>query len=445
MLKDDVLADLVKQNYNVAQFFSLSPSGELRHCFIRDECPPNPSLDYLIDTLLEQVPSVNIRCFKPSGTSGLPFLYGLTSREMVKAHIEDFLRADDYYLIINETIDVNDGGVSGVILGDLVEFTPKDTPRGVEKSGSCSLSFRDACRLFDRVYDYRSLSHLRKNGHRVEFSIHPGPVGVLNQRHVTWEVSPSAESPTPRHAWPNNFSRLLGDKAYGLLLADLYGFNVPRTTVVPIDSVPPFAFGSVPDHQARHLYTRPAPSKPLPGQLDTTFGVNTQAALSDVAVESGGSVLIQTGIRPKWSGACQPGIETTHTIEGVKGEGGKFMLGAQAPEQLSSGEYSQIWATADLLTKHFGPVRFEWVIDPAGTVWIVQLQQAVTRSSHDVIVEGTVDEYITFDVSRGLEELRMVVQNLAPRQGIKLHGDVGVTSHLGDVLRRESVPSKIVR
>ena len=46
------------------------------------------------------------------------------------------LAADGYFTIVNETVDTADGGVSGVVLGDIMEFAPLDTPRGVEKPGA---------------------------------------------------------------------------------------------------------------------------------------------------------------------------------------------------------------------------------------------------------------------------------------------------------------------
>jgi hypothetical protein len=46
------------------------------------------------------------------------------------------------HVIANETIDVHDGGVSGVVLGGTIEFAPDDTPRCVEEPGVTSLPRR---------------------------------------------------------------------------------------------------------------------------------------------------------------------------------------------------------------------------------------------------------------------------------------------------------------
>jgi len=51
---------------------------------------------------------------------------------------------------------------------------------------------------------------------------------------------------------------------------------------------------------------------------------------------------------------------------------------------------------------------------------------------------------VRFDVTQGLEALREVVEQVASKgNGIKLIGDVGITSHFGDVLRKAKVPSVI--
>jgi glutathione synthase/RimK-type ligase-like ATP-grasp enzyme len=44
--------------------------------------------------------------------------------------------------------------------------------------------------------------------------------------------------------WPNRFSSILGDKAYGLLMANLAGVPVPRTLVIG-RRIAPFTFGDV--------------------------------------------------------------------------------------------------------------------------------------------------------------------------------------------------------
>ena len=96
--------------------------------------------------LLGAAGSVNIRTFvaSASGTRrGTPFLYGLASVDEVLARLRRHARAG-YHTIVNETVAVDDGGVSGVALGGLVEFAPDDTPRCVDPTASLRRRFRFA-------------------------------------------------------------------------------------------------------------------------------------------------------------------------------------------------------------------------------------------------------------------------------------------------------------
>ena len=49
------------------------------------------------------------------------------------------LAGEGYLTIVNETIDIHDGGISGVALAGIVEFAPDDTPRAVEQPGVAAL------------------------------------------------------------------------------------------------------------------------------------------------------------------------------------------------------------------------------------------------------------------------------------------------------------------
>ena len=62
------------------------------------------------------------------------------------------MSAEGLFVIANETVDVSDGGVSGVIQGGVAEFAPDDTPRCVEKAGTASLPMDWALALIETVY-----------------------------------------------------------------------------------------------------------------------------------------------------------------------------------------------------------------------------------------------------------------------------------------------------
>ena len=69
-----------------------------------------------------------------------------------------------------------------------------------------------------------------------------------------------------------------------------------------------------------------------------------------------------------------------------------------------------------------------WGLDPAGTTLLTTPEQ-----------QGS-----DFDPSFGLEQLRELITTAAPDEGIEVAGDVGVTSHAGDLLRRAAIPSRLV-
>ena len=53
-------------------------------------------------------------------------------------------------------------------------------------------------------------------------------------------------------------------------------------------------------------------------------------------------------------------------------------------------------------------------------------------------------KYLDFDVKNGLGELRKLINEIEGKNiGIRLLGNVGITSHFGDVLRQFNIPSYI--
>jgi hypothetical protein len=74
---------------------------------------------------------------------------------------------------------------------------------------------------------------------------------------------------------------------------------------------------------------------------------------------------------------------------------------------------------------------------------VVQLHQATTRATRTTIHPGTPARWRRFDPALGLERLRDLIAAVDPGDGIELTGDVGVTSHAGDLLRRAAIPSRL--
>jgi hypothetical protein len=245
-------------------------------------------------------------------------------------------------------------------------------------------------------------------------------------------------------AWPNKFSRFLGGQAFGLLVADALGLLVPHTTVIG-RHVAPFSFGR--STETHEYWTRTAPGEQVPGHFTTQRGWMDPFKLLSEEDPDGASIvsiLSQEGVDAVFAGAA---IETETgdiVIEGVKGTGDAFMQGREAPASLPAQVEQDVAELHREARKSLGPLRFEWVHD-GGRVWIVQMHRGASASNGRTIYPGHPVVEHEFPVSEGLEALRQLIAQLDPaRDGVVLLGEVGLTSHLGDVLRRARIASRIV-
>jgi hypothetical protein len=446
-LKDEMLRRLA-EHANVAQFLSFGPGQELpqRHSCLRGHRPghrfasPEEGVGALL--ALSAGGSVNVRSFQAGAPRGGPFTYGLTRRDDVLTVLRARAGAG-LHTIANETVDVADGGVSGVAMGGVVEFAPGDTPRAVERPGTVALGHDDAMALLAAVYGFRPDLDDRP-GERVEFSIHPLVAGVRQTHTILWELEPADPVALGRRlSWPNRFSRHLGDKAFGLLVADLFGLPVPATTVVG-RRVAPFGFGRPTGGGEQWLRTCPA--EPVPGRFLTQRGWRDPFALLAAEDPSGAevmAVLAQEGVRARWSGAALPGHDGNLLVEGVAGFGDDFMLARAAPATLPAGVLDDVRRLGARAAAALGPVRFEWAHD-GDTAWVLQLHLAETAASAATIHPGCPSRWHRFDPTLGLERLRDLIASVGADEGIEVAGDIGVTSHAGDLLRRAAIPSRLV-
>lgn len=447
-LRKDASLDQLAELINVAQFVSFSPARpSLRQEFSRVVGQaPNfrfQSVRHALGTLLDRSAerSINLRSFTPESPQSREFIYGLKSVDDAVGAAER-LGSEGLYVIANETVDIHDGGVSGVVMGDLIEFAPDDTPRSVEKPGLASLPRLWGLNILGTVYGFAPDLNVPRTS-RLEFSIHPKPRGWRNSHTLGWEYSASDITHlTPKVSWPNHFSRMIGDKVFGLLIAHSVGLPVPRTTVIN-RRVGPFTFGQATG--SAELWLRTSPTEQVPGKFTTKKGWTDPFRILQIEDPEGtaiASVLCQAAVPALCSGAAIVTADGVLVIEGASGEGEAFMKGEAGPERLPAHVVGDVEALYQRAALHLGPVRFEWVHD-GRSAWIVQLHRGATQSTSAVLVPGDAEHWIPFDVTVGLEKLRYTVSRLDPGAGLLLRGDVGLTSHIADVIRRAGVPAKI--
>ena len=444
--KDESL-DRLAEKINVAQFVSFSPGSNVKQEYSRvlgfSKNHRFESLSQAICFLLERsaANSINIRSFKPDDPRSHEFVYGLKDAQAVEVAARRILE-NGFFIIINETIDINDGGVSGVLQGGVIEFSPDDTPRCVEKPGTTSLPREWGTNILEQIYGF-SVDLNVDNKTRVEFSLHPRPCGWKHSHVLAWEIEESEHGTLdPALNWPNNFSRMIGDKAFGLMIANEAGLPVPATTVIS-RRVAPFTFGK--DTGSAERWIRTCPSEQIPGKYTTHHGwLDPFKLLADEDPEGTAisSVLSQHAVRAQYSGALIVNAAGLPLIEGMKGEGEALMLGTALPEDLPQSIIDDVIGLFNKASEKLGVVRFEWVHD-GSQVWIVQLHRGGTTTQDGVIVPGEALVWKEFEIARGLPLLRAELQKMVPGEGILIVGQMGLTSHVADVLRKSKIPARM--
>lgn len=449
-LLKDVRLNALAERGNVAQFISFGPGDELpiRHSRVHsavaldEHVQPRQAIEVLLAASAAR--SVNVRSFLPDRDKGCPFRYGLTEVSDVLEVVAS-LAGRGYYTIVNETVDVRDGGVSGVALGGIVEFAPDATPRVVEEEGTAALPHALACRMLSLVYGFEP-EIPEDRSVRLEFSIHPHRVGYRRTHTIWWEEGDETAGLDFRahNTWPNRFSHHLGDKAYGLLMAHSLGLPVPRTTVIG-RRVAPFSFGDVTG--TNETWLRTCPTEQAPGRYTTVpYWTDPYALLAaeDPAGTEIAAVLAQEGVNALWSGASMPAGDGQDFVQGVEGSGEEFMVGDAAPADLPAHVIDDVRGLAARARDVLGPVRLEWAHD-GSRAWVVQMHIAKHFfGGEQVLSEGEASEWIDFHTMDGLDRLREILPKAAKRgAGVLVHGQIGITSHVGDLLRKAKIPGRL--
>jgi hypothetical protein len=438
-LKDARLDELATWA-NVAQFVSFSPACETRFCRIAGVKPdesfttPRAALELLLNASAKRC--INLRSFRPEMAQGNEFIYGIQRLDDAEAALRRLATAG-CFVIANETVDVNDGGVSGVAQGGVLEFAPGATPRVVETHAVTSLPCRLGMHVLSAVYGFAPELQWR-----VEFSVHPVRCGYQQTHTIIWEAETQAVgrfTVTPH--WPNSFSAFIGDKVFGLLIAEALGLRIPRAVVL-CRTVAPFYIGQATGSDVKWLRT--CPKVPEPGLFPTVRGwADPFRLLKDDVDERLAAVMIQDEVPPIFSGALLTASNSMPIIEGVVGFGDQFMLGHSTPVQLPNRLTCMLEQLHSAAAATCGSVRMEWAFD-GKDIWTLQLQQEAAVSIGEIIVPGDLDNEVEFDVTRGLDALRQVVARVkGTKTGLKLIGRVGLTSHIADVLRRHNVPARM--
>lgn len=454
-LKDDKLAYINDMGLgNIAQYISVEPNGKIKHIQISNYLKEEDDLKELITSLLKSSRSgaVNIRSFSPSIMKGNKLVYNkkICDIEEIIFQVKQNC-SEGKYSIINENIDIYDGGVSGVVLGDIIEFAPKDTPKCVDKEGVCLLEKKLGYHVLKTVYGFQPEINFGSE-YRVEFSIHPNREGVKQTHTIVWEYELFENiEHNFKINWPNTFSKFIGDKTFGLIIADYLGLNVPFTTVISRE-VAPFTFGKKTGLFEKWIRTSPIVKESgkyyTGSQWTDPFVLMQSEELKGDNPINIAAILSQDAVEAKYSGgAIIAKLKKNDVIEGVQGTGDEFMLGQAFKHELPDCVKNELDKVINKLRAYnnlIGDISIEWVYD-GNKIWIVQLNQLKNSGCGNTIVYGNPLYFKQFDVKKGLESLRDIIRSLKNENiGIELVGNVGITSHFGDLLRQANIPSRIL-
>lgn len=454
--KDQKLNFIIDNNLgNIAQFISFSPSDisiPQYQCIkgLNKKLCTNDAIIALINSSKSK--KINVRSFCSKKMKGYPLLFNKGVNDIEE--VLDFIKKNannNIYSIVNENIDINDGGVSGVILNNIIEFSPKDTPKCVDKPGVCCLPKSLGYEIFKIVYGFIPEINFPSN-FRVEFSIHPSRQGIYNDHTIIWEYEEmESDYKDFKISWPNNFSRFIGDKVYGLLISYALGLRIPYTTVIS-RNIAPFSFGNHTSLNEKWIRTCPIekePGKYFTGNkwVDPFVLINNEEKLGEKDINIA-SVISQDSVESIYSGASIVSSESSNdVIEGVLGKGDLFMIGKESPNKLPDDLYQKLKSVNNKIRCHYnllGDVSYEWVYDGVN-IWVVQLNQIKENSNKNVIVQGNPIEYKVFNVSNGLDSLRELIQEIKHKNiGVILKGNIGITSHFGDLLRQSKISSYLL-
>jgi hypothetical protein len=207
--------------------------------------------------------------------------------------------------------------------------------------------------------------------------------------------------------------------------------------------IAPFSFGR--PTGSSEIWTRTCPVEPQPGLYTTVKGWTDPFALlqaEDPDRKVIASVLRQDAVEAGHSGAAIVDASGALAIEGRRGEGDRLMLGLDRPEPLPARIAEDVRALHQRLSATLGPVRLEWVHDGI-RAWIVQMHLGATSSAGSILVPGEADTWVRFPAEDGLAALRDALERLPAGAGLVVVGEVGLTSHVADLVRKAGAPARL--
>ena len=100
----------------------------------------------------------------------------------------------------------------------------------------------------------------------------------------------------------------------------------------------------------------------------------------------------------------------------------------------------------DTVRAVLGDVQIEWAFD-GRQVWLLQLHvRSLKGIGGQTLSPGGAERWLDYDPDEGLAALRALThQARAEAAGINVVRPVGITSHVGDVIRAAGVPGRMAR
>ena len=216
---------------------------------------------------------------------------------------------------------------------------------------------------------------------------------------------------------------------------------VPLTTVINRRVAPVHVWQA---HRKFRGRLRTSPFEQVPGKSTTRKGwsqIKDLLQQEDPEGSQVASILSQAAVPSLYAGAAIMTADGKIVVEGKAGEGDTFMQGTVPPETLPGEVHNKILGLYQRASSVLGAVRFEWVFDV--TNGMVYSYTGAPPQRPNVLVPGDAEHWVVFEVQKDLEHLRTLISGLEPGAGLILRGEVGLTSHIADVIRRAGIPAKI--